>query len=103
MVDKMITFVPVNKCFDCDGDLIIVETETDSIMIDENGKILSRDNLFIDTNMICIKCKRKYDVRVKGLRYFKEDNSLEKIVPTRKIVRNPFGYYEVDNKVDKTI
>lgn len=86
----LVKFLYLNQCFDCGGEMVVVETETNLLRIDRSGLPIDTMNILVDLSLKCIKCNRTCEVDLVSMRYIeRKDRSLI----ANKTKRNPFGHY----------
>lgn len=92
MGKSMIKFVPYNKCLECEGEIVVVETETNIIKLDKTGLPISNENLIINSKLRCTECGKESNVNIVSMRYIEKAN----VIPVIRKLKNPFGYTEKD-------
>jgi len=89
---QMVSFIPYNKCLECGGRVVIVETETNILELDKTGLAISTENIAMDNKLRCCDCGRVSDVNIISMRYIEKNN----VVPVIRRKNNPFGLDKKD-------
>lgn len=87
---QIVKFVPYNRCMECGGEVVVIETDTNVIRLDKTGLPISTENLLTERKLRCTECGHVSDANIISMRYIEKSN----VVPLIRRKRNPFG--EID-------
>lgn len=90
MSESMVKFVPYNRCLECGGLVVAIETETNIIALDKTGMPISTENFSTESKLLCTECGHTSPVNIINMRYIEKSN----VVPIIRRRKNPFGYTE---------
>lgn len=92
MSEPMVKFIPYNRCLECGGLVVAIETETNIISLNKVGMPTSIENFNTISQLMCTECCHTSDVNIINMRYVEKSN----VVPVIRRTKNPFGYDEKD-------